>query len=107
MPYVGDEFFPDEDERDALIEGSQDRLQALVALRRVAYFLGFDAVGDVCLAVLFDECGDLGLDGADADEALATAELRTLTDADAAGDLVIACRIEERRRDAVRQRRAA
>ena len=107
MPYHGDEFFPDAQERERLIEDSQERLQALVALRRVAYFLGFDSVGDACIKAEADECSDMGLDGDDAEEAVATAELRTMVEADAADDLVSACRIEARRRDAAKKRRAA
>ena len=106
MPYQGDEFFPDADEREALNGHAADAVSALVAIRRVAYFLGFDAIGDACLEAERVEASDQGVDLDDIDEVIALAESLTLHEAAAAGELVRACEREEKRREAVRARAA-
>lgn len=74
MPYDGDEFFPDRDEREAINESAALDLVPYVAIRRLAYFLGCDEIGDACLEIEREVLGDTGADLDDYDEVIADAE---------------------------------
>ena len=99
-----DEYELSASEREDRNSDAVDRLSDLIALRRVAYYLGFDQIGDACIALERDEMADMGVDLDDYDEVIERAESCTLPDADAATDLVSACEREERRRELVRAR---
>ncbi len=74
MPYDGDEFFPDRDEREAINESAALDLVPFVAIRRLAYFLGCDAIGEACLKIEREQLGESAVDLGDYDEVLADAE---------------------------------
>jgi hypothetical protein len=64
MPYDinADEFFPDVDERAEINSRAEDALVPLIALRRLAFALGFDAVGEVAIEAERQLAIDEGVD---------------------------------------------
>lgn len=104
MPYSGDEFFPDASERDELNDAAAHALVPLIALRRVAYALGFDSLGDAAVELERDLAAAIGAELDDVDAIIEDAESRVGEGLDAFSELTNAVEAELARRSAQFQR---
>ena len=104
MPYQGDEFFPDANEREEINDQAATALVPLIALRRLAFALGFDAVGEAAIECERDLASEKGACFDDIDEVIADAEGRVGEGLDSLNVLTGAVEAEIARRDAERAR---